>query len=78
LSQTLKPFEIIICDDHSTDNSWEIINEFHREFPGLIRIHQQEKNLGPFLNGTFAGKMARGAFLCLMDGDERWLQRRLA
>ena len=77
LAQTLRPYEIIISDDHSTDNSWNIISEFSKQFPRLIKAHQQETNLGPFQNGTFGGEMATGDFVCLMDGDDRWLPCKL-
>lgn len=77
LSQTLKPFEIVICDDHSTDRSWEIISQYGRQHPELIKAHRHKKNMGPFYNGTFGAKQFTGNFVCLMDGDDRWLPEKL-
>ena len=37
LNQTFGDFEFIIIDDCSTDNSWEIIQEFAKKIRGLLR-----------------------------------------
>jgi glycosyltransferase involved in cell wall biosynthesis len=77
LVQTLRPFEIIICDDHSTDGSWAIIEKYSEQYPGLIRAYRHEKNMGPFYNGTFGANLFRGDLISLMDGDDRWLPEKL-
>ena len=33
--------------------------------------------MGPFFNGTFGAKVYKGNFVCLMDGDDRWLPDKL-
>lgn len=77
LSQTLPPYEISICDDHSTDDSWAIITEFHRQFPELIKVHRQKENIGPSKNSNFAHNMATGDFISYIEGDDRWLPQKL-
>lgn len=77
LSQTLRPVEIIVCDDHSTDNTGSIINKLGQQFPHLIKIYQHAKNLGPLYNGAFGSRVASGDFVCFLDGDDRWLPKKL-
>jgi len=77
LAQTLQPYELIICDDHSSDGSWAIIESYASRYPHLIKAYRHEKNMGVFYNGTFGGKVWTGEWVCLMDGDDRWLPQKL-
>jgi glycosyltransferase involved in cell wall biosynthesis len=77
LAQTLSPVEIIICDDCSTDDSWAITSEYLQRYPEIIKAHRQEENIGPARNGNFGRKMARGELFAKIDGDDRWLPRKL-
>jgi len=77
LAQTLLPYEIIICDDHSLDDSWTIISEYSERYPELIKAYRHEKNMGSGPNGNFGRKMARGDLYTYIDGDDRFLPRKL-
>ena len=77
LNQTLKPFEIIIVDDSSKDGSQAIVEEYGREYPGLIRAFCHKQNLGVAKNKAFAQRQARGDWLSYLDGDDRFLPRKL-
>ena len=68
LAQTLRPFEIIISDDCSTDNSWAIISEYSQKYPQLIRAYRQRENMGPPRHGNFGKQQARGDLIAWMDG----------
>jgi hypothetical protein len=45
LEQTRPPDELLICDDASTDDSWEILHEISR-LDASIRLLRNERNLG--------------------------------
>ena len=77
LSQTLRPFEIVICDDHSTDNSWAIICEYNKKYPNLIKAYRHEKNIGQVKNSQFGRKVYTGDLVSIIEGDDRWLPRKL-
>lgn len=42
--------EIVICDDCSTDNNWDIIQQYVLRYPAIIRAYRNEKNLGIYGN----------------------------
>lgn len=45
LNQSFTDFEIIICDDKSTDNSLQIIKNFSQKFNEKIIFLENSKNL---------------------------------
>lgn len=69
LAQTFTDFEFIICDDGSTDSTWEILCEY-REKEGRIRILQNSQNLGlaASLNNCFT--IAEGRYIARQDADD--------
>lgn len=77
LAQTVKPIEIIICDDCSTDNSWDIIKSYKNRYPDLFKIFRHEKNKGVIYNSQFWSQHVSGDFSSWMDGDDYWLPRKL-
>jgi glycosyltransferase involved in cell wall biosynthesis len=77
LAQTLLPSEIVICDDHSIDNSWKIIREYSQQYPDLIKSHIHKRNMGAACNGNFGLRRAKRDLMAWLDGDDRWLPRKL-
>lgn len=77
LNQTLRPFEIIIVDDCSTDGSQKAIERYAQAHPGLIRPFYHEQNLGIPRNRRFALEQVRGDLVTYLDGDDRFLPRKL-
>jgi len=60
--------EIIIIDDHSTDDTFEQANEFAKK--GLIRIFKRREGKGSKAAAiNFGGVYATGDVLMIMDGD---------
>ena len=76
LTQTLADFELIIINDGSTDNSWEIIQNYAREDGRIKAFSQTNKGLVATLNRGL-GK-ARGAYLARMDSDDICFEHRFA
>ena len=48
--QGVYPFEVIISDDCSTDKTQEIILEYQKRYPNIIKPIFQKKNLGIYQN----------------------------
>lgn len=63
-------YEIIVGDDASTDGTVDVIKEFAYRYPGLIIPLFHLKNIGPFRNYLATHFMARGDYVCHLDGDD--------
>jgi len=69
------PFEIVVHDDASTDNTVSIIKSYEEKYPGLFsNIYQQENQFSKSIHNiskhTFA--KARGKYIALCEGDDYW------
>ena len=67
------PFEIVIGDDCSPDDTKNIIREYRDKYPDIIRIVHREKNTGrPTLNVYETTMKCRGNYLAYLEGDDYW------
>lgn len=68
-AQTFQNFEIILCDDGSKDNTYEVALENQRNHPNIVLL-RNEQNLG--LNATLNKclAVAKGEYIARMDGDD--------
>ena len=72
LNQTRKADEIIIIDDRSTDDSWEIMEDFARRFPS-VKIFRNEENEGVVYCMNKGAKKATGDCILFRAADDRLL-----
>lgn len=75
IQQTVKPVEIIIVDDASTDNSVEIIkNVLEKSNYIPTKLIQHPVNRGPSAARNTAIAEVKTEFLSLLDGDDYYLK----
>ena len=75
IQQTDFPFEIIVRDDCSTDNTASIIREYVEEYPDIIKPifeseNQYSKGVRPM---PVVFKQAVGEYFALCEGDDYWV-----
>ena len=75
--QTYSNWELIICDDCSTDNTYEVMLKYSSEYPDKIKIIKNKINLtlGPTLNRCL--NYATGDYIARHDGDDLYINNKL-
>jgi glycosyltransferase involved in cell wall biosynthesis len=69
LDQTFKDLEFIICDDCSTDTTWQIIQDYAKKEKRIIPV-KNDKNLGIAGNRNKLLSMAQGDYIVWQDADD--------
>lgn len=72
LSQTIKPFEIIVVDDGSSDNTSIFIKNNYKS----VKLIKQ-KNLGVSKARNVGIKNSSGDWIALLDSDDEWKKNKL-
>jgi len=78
MQETDFPFEILIHEDASTDNTAKIIRSYENKYPSLIKpIYQTENQYskGIKINATFNLPRAKGEYIALCEGDDFWTDK---
>lgn len=70
LDQTVPDWELIMCDDGSSDLTFQVAAGFETRYPEKIILLQNKQNLG--LNATLNRclEVAQGKYIARMDGDD--------
>jgi len=74
LVQTYENWELIIVDDCSTDNTYEIVANYKDPRIRILR-HEQNMGVGPSRNDALSA--SRGQWVTVLDADDQWLPERL-
>jgi len=77
LNQDYANIEVIVVDDVSSDNTWNLLLEWQHQSP-VIKIFRNELNLGYNKNFEKAIQLATGEFVSLADQDDIWLPQKLS
>jgi len=74
MQETDFPFEVLVHDDCSTDNTANIIREYEKKYPNIIKpIYQKENQYSKGMKITpMVIKKAAGKYIALCEGDDYW------
>lgn len=77
LQQTRLVDEIVICDDCSQQDTWDIIEEYASLHPSLIKAKRNSENLGSIKNFEQAISLCQGDIIFLSDQDDSWAENKV-
>ena len=64
--------EILISDDGSTDRTPQIIEEYAKKYPHIIRNISRKENVGISENMKRCFMEAKGKYIAVLEGDDYW------
>lgn len=72
MQKTTFPFQVLVGDDASTDGTTEIVREYAKKYPEIIKPILHEKNIGAFNNSLSLYQAAKTEYVAICDGDDYW------
>jgi len=66
------PFELVIGEDASTDETRKIALDYQRRYPEIVRVIHSASNVGMNANGHRVFMSARGEYVAYCEGDDYW------
>ncbi len=75
LCQTYGRFEVLVCDDGSTDNSCAVIERYVQKDPRIKLIAKQNGGVATAWNTAY--QESKGDIICILDADDLWMPTKL-
>ena len=73
LSQrTAFPYEVLVGDDGSTDQTARILREYQQDGRGVLRLFLRKDNVGGTANLAGLLRCAEGKYIASCEGDDYW------
>lgn len=76
LAQTYQNWELIISDDCSTDNTYNVVEPYLAMDP-RIKYIRNDHNSGAAVTRNNALRVAKGRWIAFLDSDDLWLPEKL-
>lgn len=70
--RTRFPYELVIGEDFSKDGTRDIVFEYQRKYPNIIRVITSDRNVGLTENAKRTRKACRGKYIAFCEGDDYW------
>lgn len=65
-------YELIIGEDRSTDNTRNLIQEYKKDYPAIIKPILRKKNIGMIANLIDTINNCKGKYIATCEGDDYW------
>ncbi len=72
MQKTTFSFKIVIGEDCSTDGTKEIVLEYAKKYPDIIRVITSKKNVGAINNSIRTLNACKGKYIAICEGDDYW------
>lgn len=74
--KTSFPFEIVVSNDCSTDDTKSIIDSYVKQYPKMIKDVSPEKNQGMMKNFYSTLMKCKGKYIAYCEGDDYWIDEK--
>lgn len=75
MQETDFPYELVIGEDCSTDNTRKICEDYAKRFPDKIRLLESVSNLGIVPNLLRTIEHSKGIYIAFCEGDDYWIAK---
>ena len=65
-------YEIVVDDDHSPDDSRQILLDYAARYPGRFVLSLRDTNVGGSRNMYGVLRQCRGKYIAILEGDDWW------
>lgn len=76
IQETNFPFEIVIGEDCSTDNTRKIVEKYREKYRNIIKLIISENNVGMQANGQRTMEACKGQYIAACEGDDYWTDKK--
>lgn len=76
INQTYDNWELIMCDDMSTDNTYKLAESYMKKYPNKIELVRNRNNSGLAFSLNHCLKYVTGEYIARQDGDDISLPNR--
>ena len=76
-SQSIQPYELVVCDDQSSDTTAELVEAFARHASFRVLFERNSENLGSTRNFEKAIGLCSGTHIAFADQDDLWYPHKL-
>ncbi|MFZ2974185.1 MAG: glycosyltransferase family 2 protein [Ferribacterium limneticum] len=77
VNQTQVPSEIILVDDASDDDTWDVLSKIAEEYPCLVRLHRLGENKGAASARNAGWDLAIHLYVAFLDADDTWHPKKI-
>lgn len=77
IKQDYDNIEIVIGDDCSKDDTWQIVQEYQQQFPGKIKAFRNPVNLGITGNCSEVLRRCTGKYVVFTAGDDLFMEGKI-
>ena len=78
VKQNIEALEILICDDFSTDNTEDVVNEYSKKYKNIKLLRRQDKGKGANYARNNGIENACGKYLVFLDSDDVLTEKSLS
>jgi glycosyltransferase involved in cell wall biosynthesis len=77
VQQSKIPAEVILVDDASGDDTWAVLTELEKAYPGWIKLLRLDHNQGAASARNAGWAVASQPYIAFLDADDTWHPRKI-